>query len=210
MLETATKTPWRIVADEVTTCNCAWGCPCQFNAPPTKGRCEALVAARIRDGHYGKTQLGGVTFAKAYWWPGPIHEGNGIVQIAIDEKAAPEQRAALLAISSGTQGGTFFEIFASVVSKALDPIYVPITFETDREKRVARLNVPGLGEFRAEPIKNPVTGEEHRARIQLPNGFEFKEAEMGNCVMNRATFGGKTIENQNTYAEFASVDWTNA
>ena len=36
-----------------TTCNCAWGCPCQFNALPTHGRCEAMVAVRIREGHYG-------------------------------------------------------------------------------------------------------------------------------------------------------------
>lgn len=210
MSATATKTPWRIAADEVATCNCAWGCPCQFSALPTHGRCEALVAARIREGHFGNTQLGGVTFAAAYWWPGAIHDGNGVVQLAIDERATPDQRNALLAIASGQQGGTFFEIFASVVTKAYDPIYVPIEFHTDRERRVARLNVPGLGEFRAEPIRNPVTGEEHRARIQLPQGFEYKEAEMGNCVMNHATFGDKTIDNKNTYAQFASVDWSNA
>src|SRR5947207_4164195 len=209
-MTTATRTPWRIVADEVATCNCAWGCPCQFNALPTKGRCEALVAARIREGHFGDTQLGGVTFAAAYWWPGPIHLGNGVVQLAIDEKATKAQREGLLAICSGQQGGTFFEIFASVVSKALDPMFVPIEFKTDKDKRVASLTVPGLGEFRAEPIKNPITGEEHRARIQLPNGFEYKEAEMGNCVMNKASFGDKTISNQNTYAQFASVDWSNA
>jgi hypothetical protein len=210
MSATVTKTPWRIVADEVATCNCAWGCPCQFNALPTTGRCEALVGCRIREGHFGGTQLGGVTFAAAYWWPGPIHEGNGIVQLAIDQKATAEQRAALLAITSGKQGGTFFEIFASVVSKALDPMYVPIAFQTDRDKRMASLNVPGLGEFRAEPIKNPITGAEHRARIQLPEGFEYKEAEMGNCVMNRATLGDKKFENKNTYAQFAAVDWSNA
>ena len=208
-MTTTTKTPWHILADEVATCNCAWGCPCQFNALPTTGRCEALVAARIREGHFGDTQLGGVTFAAAYWWPGPIHLGEGIVQLAIDEKATPDQRAALLAITSGQQGGTFFEIFASVVSKALEPMYVAIEFETNSERRVGTLRVPGLGEFRAEPIVNPVTGQEHRARIQLPNGFEYKEAEMGNCVMNNATFGGKTIDNQNTYAQFSSVDWSN-
>ena len=94
---------------------------------------------------------------------------------------------AILNIASGKNGGTFFEIFASTITTALDPMFVPITFQTDRDKRVAALKVPGLGEFRAEPIKNPVTGEEHRARIQLPNGFEYKEAEVGNCVMNKAT-----------------------
>ena len=204
------KIPWRIVAEETGTCNCAWGCPCQFNALPTTGRCEALVAVRIREGYYGDTELGGVTFATAYWWPGAVHEGSGIVQMAIDEKATPAQRTALVNIASGKEGGTFFEIFASVVSQVLDPMFVPIELQSDAERRVAKLNVPGLGwQFRAEPIRNPVTGEEHRARIQLPNGFEYKVAEMGNCVENYAKLGSKTIQNKNSYAQFASVDWSN-
>ena len=200
-----------MVAEEAGTCNCAWGCPCQFNALPTHGRCEALVAVRIREGHYGETPLGGVTFAAAYWWPGAVHEGNGIVQMAIDEKTTQAQRTALLNIASGKEGGTFFEIFASVVSQVLDTVFVPIELHSDAERRVATLKVPALGwEFRTEPIKNPVTGEELRARIQLPDGFEFKVAEMGNCVENHAMLGDKTISNRNSYAQFASVDWTNA
>jgi hypothetical protein len=202
-------TPWRILADEATTCNCAWGCPCQFNALPTHGRCEALIGIRVREGHYGDTKLDGLAFAAAYWWPAAIHEGNGIVQLAIDERASAAQRTALMNITSGKEGGAMFEIFASVVSQTLDPLFVPIELQTDAEKRVATLKVPGLGEFRAEPIKNPITGEEHRARIQLPNGFEYKVAEMGNCVENRATVGDKTIHNTNSYAQFASVDWSN-
>lgn len=202
-------TPWRIVAEETGTCNCAWGCPCQFNALPTKGRCEALVAVRIREGHYGATKLDGLAYALAYWWPGAVHEGNGIVQMAIDERATPEQRTALLNITSGKEGCTLFEIFAAVVSTTLDPIYVPIELSSDRDKRVAHLKVPGLGEFRVEPIRNPVTGEEHRAIIKLPNGFEYTEAEMGNCLENHAKLGDKVISNRNSYAQFAAVDWSN-
>jgi hypothetical protein len=205
-----TPTAWRMIADETGTCNCAWGCPCQFNALPTRGRCEALVAIRIREGYYGSTKLDGVTFAAAYWWPGPVHEGNGIVQFAIDERATPEQRQAILNIASGKEGCTFFEIFASVVSTVLDPIFVRIDLSSDRDKRIAQLSVPGLGEFRVEPIKNPVTGEEHRALIKLPNGFEYKEAEMGNCTENYAKLGDKVISNKNSYAQFAAVDWSNA
>jgi hypothetical protein len=204
------KTLWRIIGDETGTCNCAWGCPCQFNALPTYGRCEALVALRIREGYYGPTKLDGVTFASAYWWPGAVHEGNGIVQVAIDERATPEQRQAILNITSGKEGCTFFEIFASVVSTVVDPIFVPIELSSDRDARVAQLRVPGLGEFRVEPIKNPVTGEEHRALIKLPNGFEYKEADMGNCIENYATLGDKVISNKNSYAQFAAVDWSNA
>ena len=204
------RTPWRIVADETGTCNCAWGCPCQFNALPTQGRCEALVAVHIREGHYGATTLDGVTFASAYWWPGAVHEGNGIVQLAIDERATADQRTAIQNITSGKEGCTMFEIFAAVVSKVLDPVYVPIELSSDRGKRIATLRVPGLGEFRVDPIRNPVTGEEHRAIIKLPNGFEYKEAEMGNCLENYAKLGDKVISNRNSYAQFAAVDWSNA
>ena len=204
------QTPWRIVADETVTCNCAWGCPCQFNALPTHGRCEALLAVRIREGHYGATKLDGVAYAIAYWWPDAIHHGNGIMQLAIDEGASEEQRAALRNITSGKEGGTLFEIFSSVAPTVLEPLYVPIEFSSNRDGRVAQLQVPGLGRFRVQPITNPVTGAEHRAIIKLPNGFEYKEAEMGNCVENYATLGGKVISNKNSYAQFAAVEWSNA
>ena len=206
----APRTAWRIVGDETVTCNCAWGCPCQFNALPTHGRCEALLAVRIREGHYGATKLDGLTYAQAYWWPGAIHEGNGITQLVIDDRATPDQRTALLKITSGKEGCTLFEIFAAVVSTSLDPLYARIELLSDRDKRTAQVKVPGLGEFRVEPIKNPVTGEEHRALIKLPNGFEYKEAEMGNCIEHHATLGDKVISNRNSYAQFAAVDWTNA
>jgi hypothetical protein len=206
----ATLSSWRIMADEAVTCNCAWGCPCQFNALPTRGRCEALVAVRIRDGHYNQTSLAGVSFAAGYWWPGPIHEGQGIVQWAIDESATAPQREAILAITSGKEGGTLFEIFAAVTSTVLEPIYAPFEFETDGERRISNLWVKGLGEFHVVPIKNPVTGEEHRASIHLPNGFEYKSAEVANCESLKATVGDKRIATHDTHAHFASVIWTNA
>ena len=53
------KTPWSIAGEEIASCNCAWGCPCQFNALPTTGRCEAFVAWRIDKGHFGDTCGGG-------------------------------------------------------------------------------------------------------------------------------------------------------
>jgi hypothetical protein len=164
----------------------------------------------IRHGHYGETSLDGVKFAAGYWWPGAVHEGNGMMQLAIDEHATPAQRNAIVAIASGTEGCAFFEIFSSVVSQTLEPIYTRIHLESDYERRTAMLKVTGLGEFRVEPIRNPVTGKEHRARIDLPNGFEFKVAEMANCVEHRATVGGKQIHNTNSYAGFAHVDWSNS
>jgi hypothetical protein len=39
-----TKNKLRIAGEEVGNCNCTWGCPCQFNALPTTGHCEAFLA----------------------------------------------------------------------------------------------------------------------------------------------------------------------
>ena len=91
-MNSGTKTPWRISGDEVGSCNCAWGCPCQFNALPTHGRCEGLAGIHIRDGYFGSTRLDGVLFAQLLWWPGAIHEGNGVRQIIIDQQATQAQR----------------------------------------------------------------------------------------------------------------------
>jgi hypothetical protein len=50
-----------------------------------------------------------------------------------------------------------------------------------------------------EPIKNPVTGDEHRARIVLPDGFEYKEANMSNIVYCSVTGGDQlAFELRNT------------
>ena len=37
-------------------------------------------------------------------------------------------------------------------------------------------------EARAEPIRNPVTGEPHQARLVLPHGFEYAEAEFASST----------------------------
>lgn len=206
----ADKTPWRIVGDEIAACNCAWGCPCQFNALPTHGRCEGMAGGRVREGHYGSTTLDGVTFAVGFWFPGPVHEGQGIMQPIIDERASPGQRTAIFNIVSGKDGGMPWEIFAAVTERFLDPLFGRIELEVNRETRVARLRAPGLGEFRCEPIRNPVTGEEHRAIIRLPGGFEYKEAEMADAIALEAAFGGKRFRHEHTYTQLCAVDWSNA
>src|SRR5919109_55167 len=69
------------------------------------------------------------------------------------------------------------------------------------EARRARLNIPGLLEATGEPIRNPVTGAEHRARIDLPHGFEYRIAEIGSGT-TRAT-GAIKLDLKNSYGQFA-------
>ena len=174
-------TPWEIHAIEVQNCNCAFGCPCQFNALPTYGTCEAAVTMTIQKGHYGDVSLDGLSAAMTVKWPGPIHEGNGEQQIIIDERATAEQRTALEAIVSGQDTedmATIFWVVNAMTTTHHETLYKPISLEADINARKAHIVVEDVFEVNAEPIRNPVTGAEHRARIDIPNSFEFSIAEM--------------------------------
>lgn len=64
-------------------------------------------------------------------------------------------------------------------SATFDTIHDPVFSEIDVDARAARRRVSGWIEASGEPLRNPVTGEEHRARIHLPNGFEYDVCEVG-------------------------------
>jgi hypothetical protein len=207
----ATQTPWHISGEEAASCNCVWACPCQFNARPSNGHCRALITWEIHAGHFGDTRLDGVRFAWVVSWPGPIHQGNGTRQLVIDESATPAQRDAIKAMESGAHGGPYFEIFASVCPNEREAVTAAITFQSDREARRASVRVGDIGELRIEPIKNPVSGAEHRVRIDLPNGFEYKQAEIGNTVECRTSREAPLdLMLENTYGQLNPFDWSNA
>jgi hypothetical protein len=111
------KSKWNVEADFLQACNCDYGCPCEFSAPPTKGFCEGMGAWKIHRGRYGGVNLDGLGLGFAAHWPKAIHEGNGTVCTFVDEKASAAQRDALLAIASGQAGGLPFEIIATTFSK---------------------------------------------------------------------------------------------
>lgn len=203
-------TPWEIQGAELVNCNCAYGCPCQFNALPTEGFCEAAGAFSIEKGHYGDVKLDGLVMAIVAHWPGPIHEGRGKVQPILDAKADPKQRDALLKIMTGQDTdpfATIFAVFATTFEQVFDPVTAPIEFEVDVDTRRGRVRVQDVFDLDGEPIRNPSTGEEHRARIDLPNGFEYEIAEVGSGT-SRAR-GNIELNLQNTYAQFAHLHMNN-
>lgn len=64
-------TKWSLEADYFTACNCDWGCPCNFNARPSEGRCMGLCVWNVLSGRFGNTDLAGTRFALYYKFPGP-------------------------------------------------------------------------------------------------------------------------------------------
>ena len=173
---------WMIRGSEFSNCNCAFGCPCQFNSPTTNGFCEAIGSAMIEEGNFNDISLDGLCFVMLLKWPGEVADGNGQQQLIIDERANPEQREALRKIAHGEStapGTTHFYVYNSTMSKVHDTLYAPIEISIDVEARHAHTKIEGLVESAGTPLVDPFSGEESRARIHLPNGFEYTYAEMG-------------------------------
>ena len=204
-------TEWFVKAREFSNCNCSYGCPCQFNALPTHGNCMASIAYQIDEGRFGDVKLDGLRAVATYKWPGAVHQGNGTMQLIIDERADGRQRDALLRIMSGKETkdmATVWWVYAAMCPTKLEPLFKPIEFEVDVDARRARLLVPGVVETVGEPIRNPVTGAEHRARIDLPNGFEYRLGEVASGT-TKAT-AGIPLEMNKSWGLFANIHLSHA
>jgi hypothetical protein len=196
---------WRLEGEWLKNCNCAYGCPCDFNAKPTQGNCKGFLGMRITKGHFESTSLDGLSFFAVVSFPGPLHEGNGQLQPIIEERATAKQREALFNIMSGKNSaeGTLFHICSLIVTKMHNPIFAPITFQFDKAARTARLVIPGVLETEVEPIKNPVTGAPHRIQTMMPEGFEHHEGEVASA--NIRSTGAIKFETQGTHSTLAHV-----
>lgn len=200
-------TQWAIHGREFSSCNCSYGCPCQFNALPTHGHCWAVMGAEIESGYHGDTRLDGLRFASIFRYPGAIHLGDGEALAIVDGRASEAQRHAILRILEGEDtrpGATIFQALAATVAKRHDPVFADIDFAVDIDRRRAHLKVAGYIEQRGEPILNPVTGAEHRVRIEIEGGFEYRKAEIGRGWAT--TQGPIAFELSDSYGQFNALD----
>ena len=204
-----THTDWMIRGSEIASCNCDYGCPCQFNAAPTNGNCRAAVGIEIETGHYGKVKLDGLRVAATAAWPGPIHLGHGEIQPIVDERATPEQREALLKIMSGQDtepGATFFQVFVSMCDKIHPPMFKKIDYSADLDSCDGHISVPGVIEVKTEAIRNPVTGNAHHAKVSLRQGFEYLDAEYASGTITSA--GPIALSSAGKHAHLAKLHMT--
>ena len=200
---------WHIKGRQFGNCNCNYGCPCQFNAPPTDNYCHGIGAFLIDEGFFGEIDLSGVKAVSMMKFPGPIHEGSGEMQIILDAQSSKDQQNAMQSIIYGKETepmATAFAMYVSMMTKIHDPLIKNIDLDINIETRICNLKAEDIITTKTEPIKNPITGEEHRARIGLPQGMEFKEAEMGS---------GTTVANaafetnfKDTYVQVALLNLT--
>jgi hypothetical protein len=205
------KIDWMIKGPWLTTCNCVVGCPCQFNALPSLGHCRAAVGCEIEEGHFGNVRLDGVRFAEMFAWPGPIHFGNGEAQPIVDERATQQQRDAILTIMKGEETepvATIFNVFAGTFVRLHNPLFLPIEFSADIDERVGRIRVAGVLDVTSEPIRNPVTGAAHRVRLNMPEGFEYTQAEVAQATTRTGKDAAIPLEWHGAHAHYTQAHFT--
>ena len=197
---------WKMKGRELVNCSCDYGCNCQFGGLPDKEHCHASFSMVIDEGKHGDTDLSGLHIAAVFKWPGPIHEGKGECAAFVDDRATEAQRNALLSIMTGGDTdpmATVFAVFATTIETMHEPQFVPFEMSVDVDKRVGKTKVGDQLTITGEPIKSPVDGKEVRARIDLPDGFEYEIAEVGSA--STRTNGPVSIELNDSYAQFAHI-----
>ena len=199
---------WKMKGQYIKNCSCLASCPCDTIGVPAPNKfCEGLVAMNIQEGHFDGVRLSGLKWAAAVHWPGALHEGNGTLEAFLDERANEKQREALVKILTGQAGGTLFEILSQIVTTIHGPHFVKIDFEFDKEKRLARLSIPGFIETTTEPLIVPATGEEQRVIVKMPGGFEYKEMEVAQATSLKST-GAIKFDWKKTNSSLADVEHT--
>lgn len=194
---------WEIDGPAYSNCVCDWGCPCQFNAPSTYGRCEAIVAGRIDAGHFNQTRLDGLSWVLLAAWPGEIKDGGGTQQVIIDVRADEAQREGLRKILHGEStepGATHFFVYNAMCETVLETLYLPIELTIDLSAGTADLTVEGIVSSTGRPIINSFTGKEVQAGIHRPDGFEYRYARMGNG--NATAEGAIELDFKDSYAHY--------
>ncbi|HEY0682488.1 MAG TPA: DUF1326 domain-containing protein [Steroidobacter sp.] len=198
---------WYIEGIEFSNCNCDYACPCQFESPqPTYGDCRGFAAVRIDSGHFGHVTLDGLEGALLYAWPGPIYKGHGECQAVIAERANEEQRNALATILYGgetDEAATHWWVYRTMSSTVHPPLFKQFELDLDMERRTARIVISDVLESTARPIRSPATGDEHRVRIDLPNGIEFELAEVASGTTK--TTDSVALDLKDTYCHFTRL-----
>ena len=189
-METTTIPQWRLKGKLVQACNCEYGCPCEFNAPPSQGHCEGTWTWHVEEGRFGDVDLAGVHFAAACKWPGAIHEGNGEALPILDARTTPEQQQAVGALLSGQAGGPW-SIIATTLTTVHEPKVVDWDYAFDGSETSMRAG--DVLSMRLTPIRNPVTGDVFEATVVLPTGFTSK-------ALNHATTSEFFVRDGLSYA----------
>jgi hypothetical protein len=165
---------WYLRGNLIVACNCDFGCPCNFNAYPSRGKCEGGWVWAIEDGQIHGVRVDGLAGAVYADWPGAIHEGGGRAVAYLDDRADDEQRDALTRLVRGEFGGPWgifintYELMGPELKR----------FDIQFAEYNSRLRIGDAVELELQKIRNPVTKAEVHPEMILPEGLVVKRGKL--------------------------------
>lgn len=207
-MATTTATSWKLKGQGYEFCNCDFGCGCNFGGFPnsTDGSCRALVGVHISSGSCGDVDLSGVKCAAVVSWPKAIHEGGGSCVFVVDPSTSDAQAGALGQIFTGQLGGMPWELLGPTFEvKGLSKAKITISGQGPK----STFTIEGIGEGRGDMFKNPVTGADHAAIVELPDGFIWTRGECGQGTFS-ADAGAVKVGAEKSNWILYDFDWSNA
>ncbi|MBI3050115.1 MAG: DUF1326 domain-containing protein [Acidobacteria bacterium] len=206
-MATAPAVRWEMRGRGYEFCNCDFGCGCNFGGFPNSkdGSCRAFVGCHVLDGKAGDVDLSGVKCAAIFSWPKAIHEGSGKAVFVVDPSTTDKQIEMLAQIFTGKLGGLPWEV--------LGPTYEVVGLQKAKitiqgEGRKSTFRAEGIAEASGDTFKNPLSGEEHLANVDLPDGFIWKKGQCGQGSF-RASANGVSIDGERSNWIFYEFEWSN-
>lgn len=175
MTTSSTQVDWHLRGEWFDVCSCKLPCPCSFAQEPTHGDCLFTLVWHVREGHYGDTDLAGLSvialgeFAGNMW----IGDPNATMKLMfyIDEMGNAAQRDALERIFTGKEGGWPAE-FGSLIEEMRGIEYAPIRFEAADDLAYWRAEIPGKVDLLVEALTGPTADPNRRVTTINAPGAE--------------------------------------
>ncbi|MGH6943066.1 MAG: DUF1326 domain-containing protein [Geminicoccaceae bacterium] len=133
-------------------CDCNVLCPCWIGEDPDNGTCRSALAYNITRGDIDGIDVSGLNVAVAVFIPGNVLKGGWRAVRFIDNRASPEQEAALLAVFRGQKGGPLKDL-AGLVGEEVAVHRAPIRYEVREGKGKLTIGDGVLAEM--EPYRGP-------------------------------------------------------
>ena len=200
-----TTNRWRLRGEYFESCNCDVLCPCIVRGTtvdPTYGHCDVALAFHIDEGEFNGASLGGLNFVAANYTPGPMADGNWTSSLYADERANPEQRAALEQILSGKMGGPA-ERWMQMTTNFMGITYVPIDFKV--EGKVHSVAIPNIMDFAVEPVM--ARGQSEAMQLLNTGHPANRDLYLAKGSRGSYTDHGMRWDNTGKNGHYASFDW---
>jgi hypothetical protein len=135
---------------EVGDCNVL--CPCWIGEDPDNGTCQSALAYHIDKGSIDGIDVSGLNFAVAVFISGNVLAGGWRAMRFIDDRATPEQEAALLAVFRGQKGGPLADL-SQLVGEEVAVRRVAIGYRVEEGK--GTLTIGDSVHAEMEPYRGP-------------------------------------------------------